>query len=146
MFEGLYSNITHKYPQKLKKQGLYPELEKGELTLDVFLEEGRVYDFQELGEAFIRNLKELLEEDQTLLLIEKISLLDGVLKKLKEFYTEEEVPSLTDFYQDLSPVLMQKYWELNLNPPSKEAFDSLFLHSLHIALEEEIYIWQEKIN
>ena len=126
----------------MKKNGLY----KDELSLEDFLTDHRQYDHQEIGEAFIRNLKELLEEDQTLLLIEKISLLDGVLKKLKEMYEEEELPNLADFYRDLSPVLMQKYWELNLNPPSKEAFDSLFLHSLHIALEEEIYIWQEKIN
>ena len=139
MFEGLYSNISQKYP---KRRDLYDR----KVLLEDFLRDEKEFNLKEVIKTFIENLKELLEEDESLLLIEKISLLDGTLKKLKEQYSDEDLPNLEDFYRDLSPVLMQKYWELNLNPPSKEAFDSLFLHSTHIALEEEIYIWQGKIN
>lgn len=143
MFEGLYSNISQKYPHKFIKR---KNLIDGELTLTDFLIEGEEYNRKEVVTAFLRSLKELLEENHSLALIEKISLLDGTLKKLQELHQEEDVPNLRDFYQDLSPILMQKYWEMNENAPNKEAFDQLFLHSLHIALEEEIYIWQEKIN
>ncbi len=143
MFEGLYSNISQKYPHKYVKR---KNLLDSEMSLADYLIEDNEYNNKDVVAAFIRNLKELLEEDQALELIEKISLLDGTLKKLQEQYSEEEVPNLQDFYKDLSPVLMQKYWEINQNSPDKEAFDHLFLHSLHIALEEEIYIWQEKIN
>ncbi|MAF78528.1 MAG: hypothetical protein CME60_10215 [Halobacteriovoraceae bacterium] len=138
MFEGLYSNISQKYP---KRRDLYDR----KVLLEDFLRDEKEFNLKEVIKTFIENLKELLEEDESLLLIEKISLLDGTLKKLKEQYSDEDLPNLEDFYRDLSPVLMQKYWELNLNPPNKEAFEHLFLHSLHIALEEEIYIWQEKI-
>ncbi|MBC98780.1 MAG: hypothetical protein CME63_13620 [Halobacteriovoraceae bacterium] len=138
MFEGLYSNISQKYP---KRRDLYDR----KVLLEDFLRDEKEFNLKEVIKTFIENLKELLEEDESLLLIEKISLLDGTLKKLKEQYSDEDLPNLEDFYRDLSPVLMQKYWELNLNPHNKEAFEHLFLHSLHIALEEEIYIWQEKI-
>ncbi len=139
MFEGLYSNLSQKYPKRRN-------LLNTEVTLEDFLEEETPYDEKKVIQIFIKQLKSLLEEDETLLLIEKISLLDGTLKKLRENFKDHNIPDLSDFYQDLSPILMQKYWEMNLNPPSKEAFDSLFLHSTHIALEEEIYIWQGKIN
>lgn len=138
MFEGLYSNISQKYP---KRRDLYER----KVLLEDFLRDEKEFNLKEVIKTFIENLKELLEEDESLLLIEKISLLDGTLKKLKEQYIDEDLPNLEDFYRDLSPILMQKYWELNLNPPNKEAFEHLFLHSLHIAIEEEIYIWQEKI-
>lgn len=138
MFEGLYSNISQKYP---KRRDLYER----KVLLEDFLRDEKEFNLKEVIKTFIENLKELLEEDESLLLIEKISFLDGTLKKLKEQYIDEDLPNLEDFYRDLSPILMQKYWELNLNPPNKEAFEHLFLHSLHIAIEEEIYIWQEKI-
>jgi len=142
MFEGLYSNISQKYPHKFVKR---KNIVDGESTLVDFLVVEKEYNQIQIFSAFIQNLKELLIEDNALSLIEKISLLDGTLKKIQEIFQDEEIPHLSDFYQDLSPVLMQKYWEINQSTSDKETLDLFFLHSLHISLEEEIYIWQEKL-
>jgi len=144
MFEGLYSNIAQKYPNKfVKKKNV---LDDDDVSVADFLVSREEYNRKDISTAFISDLKNLLVEDNALQLIEKISLLDGTLKKLQELYQDEDIPNLCDFYQDLSPVLMQKYWEINQSSIDKGSLDHFFLHSLHIALEEEIYIWQGKIN
>lgn len=143
MFDGLYSNISQKYPHKFVKR---KNIIDDDFTLTDFLVVGEEYNKKEISAAFVRHLKSLLSENNALNLIEKITLLDGTLKKLQETFQDEDIPHLRDFYQDLSPVLMQKYWEINQDAPDKAALDHFFLHSLHISLEEEIYIWQEKIN
>lgn len=139
MFEGLYSNISKKYPKRIP-------LNQDEKVLSDFLDINREIEFTELVESYTKELKLLLEETETVTLIERITLLEGVLAKLRECDLSIDIPELSHFYQDLSPILLQKYWELDKSESSKETYNELFLHSIHIALEEEIYIWQEKIN
>lgn len=99
----------------------------------------------ELIEAFIEDLKELLNSQSAVKVIEGLHSLEANLNKIEEQFLGIEVPKLADFYQELSPLLLQKYWEQRKNALSEEDTDHLFLESIFIAIEEEIYIWQEKM-
>lgn len=100
---------------------------------------------KEVIRHFLADLKELLEFSSAVEVIQGIHGIEALLNKLQDKYPGLELPNLIDFYQDLSPLLLQKYWEQRTNTFNEESTDHLFLESLFIAIEEEIYIWQEKI-
>ncbi len=95
---------------------------------------------------YIEDLRGLLSFNSGVEVIQGIHALEANLNKLHDRYPGLELPNLNDFYQELASLLLQKYWEQRTNPLSEESTDHLFLESLFIAIEEEIYIWQEKIN
>lgn len=100
----------------------------------------------DVTKSFIVELKQLLQSKNAIEVIEGIHSLEAQLNKLEERFGGLEVPNLADFYQDLSPLLLQKYWEQRISNLSEEGADRLFMDSIFIAIEEELYIWQEKIN
>lgn len=139
MFEGTYSNI-HAKPKTRRS------LLKTKKGMDALLNEEQAPENNDIISHFIEDLKELLNFDSAADVIQGIHGIEASLNKLHDRFPGNEVPHLSDFYQELSPLLLQKYWELRSNPLTEESTDHLFLESLFIAIEEEIYIWQEKIN
>lgn len=139
MFEGTYSNI-HAKP-KTRRSLL--QTKKG---IDALLGEDGDIEARDVILHFIEDLKELLECKTAVDIIQGIHGIEASLNKLQDRFPGIELPQLNDFYQELSPLLLQKYWEQRTNPLTEETVDHLFLESLFIAIEEEIYIWQEKIN
>jgi len=139
MFEGLYGNIQRKPVTRELKVQLVP--------LESYLNDSKDhFENNKVIESYVNELKKLLEYDSVLELIEGIHHLQAVTNKLQEKFLGFELPHFTDFYHELSPLLLQKYWERGKNEASQEPLEMIFLESIHIALEEEIYIWQEKIH
>lgn len=138
MFEDTYNRVVKK---PITRQGL---LSKDSETLKSLLDDGVRCTSKKAIAAFIEDLRILLKENSVVKLIEKIHELENNIKKVSEAYNIDFL-SLDDFYKDLSPLLLQKYWENSKNPVLKEDSEDLFLSTIHIAIEEEIYIWQEKI-
>lgn len=138
MFEGMYSHIQ-------KKPTRRAHILQDEDSLE-HLVEMESFDEALLIKSFISELKRLLKIENAFLLVEELFKLERKLNKLKEKYEDFIPVQLEDMYRDLSPILLQKYWERRENPSSEETIERLFLESIHIVLEEEIYIWQEKIQ
>lgn len=139
MFEGTYSNI-HTKPKTRRS------LLKEKKGIDVLLNEGSEFESRDVIQHFIEDLKELLQFTSAVDVIQGIHRIEASLNKLQDRFPGIDLPQWNDFYQELSPLLLQKYWEQRINPLTDESVDHLFLESLFIAIEEEIYIWQEKIN
>ncbi len=138
MFEGMYSHIQRK---PIRRSHILDE----KLSLDDFLSYDKLNESL-LIKSFMGELKSLLEINDAFFLIEALFELERKLAKLQEKFEETLPIQLTNFFEDLSPILLQKFWERRENPVSEETIDRLFLESIHIVLEEEIYIWQEKIQ
>lgn len=140
MFENLYGNISNKAPKRNLNQSQEKSLEKA-LSLD-----RSEVDQDFIIKAYINEVKKLLSFNSALELIEGIHGIQSILVKIQDKYIGFELPNFHEFYFELSPLLLQKYWERGKNPDLDEPVDMIFLESIHIALEEEIYIWQEKIE
>jgi len=138
MFEDTYNRVIKR---PITRQGLLP---KGPEGLETLLESGVTCTSESVINSFIEDLRILLEENSVVKLIERIHELENNIKRVSEIH-DIAFLNLDGFYRDLSPILLQKYWENSKNPIIKESSEDLFLSTIHIAIEEEIYIWQEKI-
>lgn len=140
MFEDLYGNI----PKKPTRRNLSM---KNDSSLEEILNLDKSEVDQELLiRSFINEVKKLLKLNSALELIEGVHRIQSTLNHLQDKYIGFDLPNFHEFYFELSPLLLQKYWERGNNPDLEEPVDMIFLESIHIALEEEIYIWQEKIE
>ena len=139
MYEETYNNLSHKPKRRV-------QLLKEDGGLNNIINQAGAPEQKEIYKAFLTDLKSLLELDNAVKLIEGIHAIEADLNKIEDLYPGLEVPSFSDFYQDLSPLLLQKYWEQRKSKMSEEGTDQLFMDSIFIAIEEEIYIWQEKMS
>lgn len=139
MFEGTYNNF-------LKRPHKRADILKSENSFESLYRSSEVPEEEDIIKVFLDSLKRLLTLSSAVELIEGIHALEANISKLEDKYPGIEAPKLNDFYQELSPLILQKYWEKRKNPLSDESTNQLFLESIHIAIEEEIYLWQEKIG
>ncbi|GEM_PF-2574389 len=139
MFEGTYNNFSRR-PQKRA------DILKHENSFENLIRSSSAPEEEDIHRVFTESLKKLLNLTSAVELIEGLHALEADLGRLEEKYPGVDTPKLNDFYQELSPIVLQKYWERRKNPISEESIDDLFLESIHIAIEEEMFIWQEKIN
>jgi hypothetical protein len=139
MFEGTYNNFSRR-PQKRA------DILKLENSFENLIRSSSAPEEEDILRVFTESLKKLLDLKSAVELIEGLHALEANIGRLEEKYPGVDTPKLNDFYQELSPIVLQKYWERRKNPISEESIDDLFLESIHIAIEEEMFIWQEKIN
>jgi hypothetical protein len=139
MFEGTYNNFSRR-PQKRA------DILKLENSFENLIRSSSAPEEEDILSVFTESLKKLLDLKSAVELIEGLHALEANIGRLEEKYPGVDTPKLNDFYQELSPIVLQKYWERRKNPISEESIDDLFLESIHIAIEEEMFIWQEKIN
>jgi len=99
---------------------------------------------RELIEALCNDFKEVLEIEDLSSLIHEIFKIENQISFLND--KGKNVPDLSIFYQNLSPVLLRSLWEvLNDGEVKSEDLLSAWKEAIRIAIEEEFYIWQEKI-
>jgi hypothetical protein len=139
MYESTYNNLPLKPKRRI-------ELLKEDRGLSYIVNHNREPEQQDIVRAFIKDLKSLLSLENAVDLIEGIHAIEADLNKIEEQFLGLDVPNFADFYQDLSPLLLQKYWEQRKSKMSEEGTDQLFMDSIFIAIEEEIHIWQEKMS
>jgi hypothetical protein len=138
MFDGLYSNFSKK-PQR-HSQWLNEEETLGSIVKNST-------DCPKLNviySALVNDLKAVLEVKTAVDAIEIIHEIESNLNKLYHRFEDDGLPRFDDFHKDLSQIFLQKYWEMKRNPISASSEDQWLLQAILIAIEEEIYIWQEK--
>jgi len=96
--------------------------------------------------AFCNSIKNLLELDDIKVLISSLFDIELALNSFKESgVLINELPDFRDFYSSLSPILLRSVLEHDLNSEDSDQLLKGWLGALRIALEEDLYIWQEKI-
>ncbi len=100
---------------------------------------------EEITKAVIVSLKQLLAEGDLKSFIEQLLELESdlvLLNKRDEFVGISD--ELSDFYRGLAPMLLRVIWEqLSFNDSAPELLHEL-LTSLRVAVEEELFYWQQK--
>lgn len=115
------------------------DLLRGEIPLS-FL------DQEILNSTFVLEIEEILQIENLYNISRAIINLDSKISKLKNLISVDlELPQLQNFYFALSPVLLQTFIETKeLNDVAE--LQEHWLEGIKIALEEELTIWQEKIE
>ena len=138
-----YQNFKNRV-QKNLTNCIFSETE--ELSLFNFTSEETIVPAREedLVEALCSDFKRILEIEDLSELIHEVFKIENQIQFLKD--KGKNVPDLLIFYQNLSPVLLRSLWEV-LNDGEKGADDILlsWKEAIRIAIEEEFYVWQEKI-
>jgi hypothetical protein len=107
------------------------------------IENGNFVDFHEVLTSYCHELKEILKINNSKLCLEKFFKLEDTLLKLEEL--NENLPTLLDFHKSFSSTVLRIFWEC-IASEDMQSLSSRFLEAFRIAIEEELYIWQEKIH
>lgn len=134
-------------PYKLRKMELMSFQE--ELTLlDVINKEDILISIDEVIKAFCSSLYEVLNESDIRSIIQKLFKIEGQLHKIhymSEFQDREDyLPNFSNFYRNLSPILLRSLWEgMGMDSPSEQVSRS-WKEALRVSIEEEIFYWKNK--
>ena len=107
------------------------------------IESGSFIDFHEILISYCHELKEILKINDSKLCLEKFFKIEESIFKLEEL--NEDLPNLTDFHKSFSTTVLRIFWECTASEDMQSLSDR-FLEAFRIAIEEELYIWQEKIH
>ncbi len=130
---------------RVKKSKLFDEKMDNVLSLSEISGKERVH----VVKAFCNDLRLVLSCVHVNDMIEKIFQIDLLLQNIQESNSvaessrdglqSDQIPSLSEFYKSLSPILLRSLWE---NSDNSE-LSKVWLESLRVAIEEELYFWQE---
>lgn len=97
-------------------------------------------------QAYCESLKDILLKNSLDEIIPEIFHIEQNLNFLIDEVNESEVeyPKLDEFYKHLSPIFLQSILEHLDDHESREKVMKSWKEAIRIAIEEEIYIWQEK--
>jgi len=144
--EGLSYNVLGN-KNKIGKPFLNAGVEYDLASL--FKENQDKIDLLEKGEvlkAFCNSLKNLLDITDLKSLISGLFEIEYTLNSIKENGAiESDMPCFAGFYNSLSPILLRAVLEHDLDNEDSGTLIKGWLEALRIALEEELYVWQEKI-
>lgn len=120
-------------------------------TFDLFIDSPRTpITDEDFIKIYCSELKAILNQDNIRSMAVLIFELDKKIKKIitihaDDFVFLEELPSLESLYRALSPLFLQTFIEIFDNDCDESLVAKGWLEALRISIEEEIYIWQEKI-
>lgn len=130
--------------KNIKHQGHGPII-SSEIELENLLE--RVFEQKEFLQALCNGFRSVLECNDLKNLVEAIFRLEGQLYKLKEKYPKNSmIEDLSDFYKSLSPMLLRVIWEQAAMQEQESSLLDGLVSSLRVALEEELFYWQERLK
>ncbi len=100
---------------------------------------------EDVKKAFCHDLKRVLEKENVVEIIQEFLNLENDLAKINQ-KGEAKVPGLDEFYKNLSPVLMRSILDAQKSSSAPEAIQKAIKEALRIALEEELYAWQNSVQ
>lgn len=143
MEENTYNKLNR--PKFLKRPEMSDEEDYIKSFSDIIfdIENGNFIDFHEVLNSYCHELKIILKENDPKSCLEKFFKLEEIILKLAEL--NEDLPSLLDFHKSFSSTVLRIFWEC-IASEDMDSLSSRFLEAFRIAIEEELYIWQEKIH
>lgn len=144
MEQGNYNKFNR---PKFNKAGVFPEDYESFLSLESLLsdlERGSVFDTSEIYKSYCFELKSILKSDDVKISLEKFFKVEKLLERLESIFEfDEAIPSLLEFHRNFSPTVLRVFWE-SITSNDFESLPDRLLEAFRIAIEEELYIWQEK--
>jgi hypothetical protein len=146
MEENTYNRLNR--PKFLKQAEFIADNSEEKSLKELLLEseKGNFLDSNELFKSYCYEIKEILKNEEVKDSLEKFFKLEDTIESFQEdLEFKENVPSLLDFHRSFSSTALRIFWEC----VAGDEIDLLahrFLDAFRIALEEELYIWQEKIH
>ncbi len=133
------SKNSHLYNESLHYHGLDELIEanRHRKNIDISLES--------FATAYCSDLKNCLEHESLESLLEDFFRLETHLNSLAELEQDVATEALSEFYHYLSPVFLRVLKESIDGQVKGEMIMSRCLEALRVALEEELYLWQEKL-
>lgn len=98
---------------------------------------------EQVVRALCEDLKSCLDHEDLKSCLQHFFKIEHYLHELED--EMEQVPSLKEFYEVLSPTLLRVVWEGLEGEMKLEELKDRWLEALRVSLEEEFYLWQEKI-
>lgn len=96
--------------------------------------------------SLCEEMKGCLEHEDLKSCLQAFFRIEFFLQELQEIQDEiSELPSLKEFYEVLSPTLLRVLWEGLEGNLKLEELKDRWLEALRVSLEEELYLWQEKM-
>lgn len=95
--------------------------------------------------SFCHELKLCLDHENLKSCLEHLLNLEILLEELEELYGDDG-PHLFEFYRHLSPGLLRVLWESCAEDVDQEELKHRWFEALRVSIEEELYVWQEKIT
>ena len=150
------STLYSKFSTKSKKHNalLDSSIREEEVTIvDLAKSETfKNYGLDYLVRAFCNDLNKLLDFENIESMINHIFEIDSSLTEIQskiDFFTDDEVPNLYDFYNQLSPLLLRLICDAqsidDINERN-EYINESWKEALRVAIEEELYIWKDKFS
>lgn len=141
----LYTSLGAKTFNKVLPQNSYQTTFKNlKETLDDARKGYDVSD-EQWRMALCEELKECLSFDELNDCLEALFKLEHLMDEVDKDL-EGESPHLEEFYRHLSPSLLRVLWEVSHERLDFEGQKERWLEALRVSLEEELYVWQEKIS
>lgn len=142
-----YSSLGQKINRtSLKTTEFDTILELKNILLDVEEKNWHNISQENILRAFCNDLKKLLDKDSIFEMTENIFNIENSLDNLNsEIGTEFIIPNMEDFYKKLSPILLRSLWESSKVDGDQDDLIHGWKESLRISIEEEFYVWQEKM-
>ena len=133
------SKNSHLYNESIQYQGLEELIEFNRQRKNADI------SFENFASAYCSDLKNCLEQETLENLLEDFFKLESHLNSLAEIEQEIATEALSEFYHYLSPVFLRVLKESIDGQVKGEMIMSRCLEALRVALEEELYLWQEKL-
>jgi hypothetical protein len=127
--------LPQNYPQNNSKN-LKQSLEEFHKGFDI--------SHEQWGMSLCEDLKECLSYDDLNECLESLFKLEHLMAEVDE-ELEGQAPHLEEFYRHLSPSLLRVLWEVSHEKLDIEGQKERWLEALRVSLEEELYVWQEKM-
>lgn len=125
------------------KKKVYMDVRQDEVLDDLL---GSEIELNRLSRAYVNSLKVCLEQEDLSSLLKEFFRMEKVLKEIEE-NIDVEINALCEFYQYLSPILLRVLQEsFELTEKSEQSLKERCLEAVRVALEEEFYLWQEKLD
>ena len=135
-----YSNILNKIKRKKDIETFISK----KLSLKDLVDTQIIFSKKEIYGAYIESLKYILEEEEIDQIIHRVFEIEILLDIVCDKYDyASDLPDFQKFYASVSPLflrIIQDNFKTDLSHTIKDLKEAL-----RVAIEEEVFIWQEKI-
>jgi hypothetical protein len=138
MEDSLYSSLGRKTQRSLFSKA--PE--KLNSLKEILDQPATLITKDEVLKSLVKELKRLLLYEDIDSLIEGIFLTEHFLEEIAHYVQDKNFPLFEDFYKNLSPIVLRTIQESMKEGKIKS---SSVLEALRVAVEEELYYWQEEL-
>ncbi len=135
-----YSNLGSKLNRPVKENSINQKLSLKDINLNQF----SLQSTDELKRIFVTDLKNVLKHENLFQLIQAFFELENNLQvAIERLVLEDDIFNFDDFYKSFSPLLMRAVLENEKNPEDAEVILKSIKESLRIALEGELYRFED---